>query len=457
MEHSFWISLLELVYAWVWGPTMLVLLLGAGVYFSIALRGLQFRYLALAFRLAFGKQEKDAEGDISHFQSLMTALAATIGTGNIAGVAMAMMVGGVGSLFWMWVTALIGMSLKYAEALLAVKYRSVDKRGEMAGGPMYFIEKGLGWRWLAVAFALFGLLASLGGGNMLQANTVAMVMRSVFAIDPLWTGVVLAFLTGITILGGIQSIGHVASLLVPFMALLYIAGGGYILLTHLTSVPAALWSIISHAFTGQAAFGGFLGASTIMAVQVGLSRGLMTSEAGLGTASIAAAAAKTTSPGRQGLVSMTGCILTTILMCTVTALVLLVTGVIGTLDSEGEILNGAAMTVAAFDSIFLGGGYIVSLSLVLFGFTTILGYAYYAEKCLEYLLGEWSIPIYRFLFTLAVLAGAVLHLEIVWMITDIANGLMAYPNLIGLLALSGVVVKETKVFEKELALPADTL
>ena len=429
---------------------MLVLLLGAGIYFTLALKGLQFRYMGLAFKLAFGKQEQEAVGDISHFQSLMTALAATMGTGSIAGVAMAMMVGGVGAVFWMWVTALIGMTLKYAEALLAVKYRTVDKRGEMAGGPMYFIEKGLQWRSLAAAFAIFGLLAALGGGNMLQANTVATVMHSVFAVDTLWTGVVLALLTGVTILGGIQSIGHVASLLVPFMALFYVAGGGYILLTHFTSIPGALWSIFSHAFSGQAAFGGFLGASTLMAIQVGLSRGLMTSEAGLGTASIAAAAAKTSSPGKQGLVSMTGCILTTVMMCTVTALVLLVTNVMGTFDAEGHALNGAAMTVAAFDSVFLGGGYIVSLSLILFGFTTILGYAYYAEKCLEYLLGEWSIPFYRVLFTLAVLAGALLQLDIVWIMTDIANGLMAYPNLIGLIALSKVVIRETQQFEKEL-------
>lgn len=449
-EPSFWLPLLQSIYGLVWGPTMLILLLGVSIYFTIALRGLQFRYLGRAFKMAFGKQEENAQGDISHFQSLMTALAATIGTGNIAGVAMAMMVGGVGSLFWMWVIALIGMTLKYAEAFLAVKYRTVDKRGEMAGGPMYFIERGLGWRWLAIAFAVFGLLASLGGGNMLQANTVAAVMQSVFSIDPWWTGAVMAILTGATILGGIKSIGRVASLLVPFMAFLYVLGGGFILLTHLNSVPEALWNILVHAFSGQAAFGGFAGASTMMAVQIGLSRGLMTSEAGLGTASIAAAAAKTNSPGAQGLVSMTGCILTTIMMCTITALVLLVTNVMGTFEANGVPLSGAAMTVAAFNTIFSGGGYIVSFSLVLFGFTTILGYAYYAEKCLEYLLGEWSIPLYRAVFTVFVFVGAVLHLDIVWIVTDIANGLMAYPNLIGILALSKVVISETKQFTREL-------
>lgn len=450
-DKTVWTSVLKILYGWVWGPAMLVLLLGVGTYFTIMLKGIQFRYLPLAFKLAFGKQEKEAAGDISHFQSLMTALAATLGTGNIAGVAMAMMVGGVGALFWMWVTAIIGMTLKYAEALLAVKYRTLDKRGEMAGGPMYFIEKGLGWRWLAIAFAGFGLLASLGGGNMLQANTVAMVMQSVFAIDPFWSGLAMALLIGVTILGGIKSIGRVASFLVPIMALLYVLGGAFILLTHFSSIPGAFWSIIQHAFSGQAAFGGFVGASTMMAVQVGLSRGLMTSEAGLGTASIAAAAAKTTSPGRQGLVSMTGCILTTILMCTITALVLLVTDVMGNVDGAGLPLNGAAMTVAAFDSVFTGGGYVVSFSLVMFGFTTILGYAYYAEKCLEYLFGEWSIPLYRLVFTGFVFLGAVLHLEVVWIVTDIANGLMAYPNLIGLLALSRVVINETEVFTHQLS------
>lgn len=441
-----YITVLQTLYAWVWGPTMLILLLGSGLYFTIVLKGIQFRYLFTAFRMAFGKQEKEAAGDISHFASLMTALAAMLGTGNIAGVAMALMIGGVGSMFWMWVTAIVGMTLKYAEAVLAVKYRSQDKNGEMAGGPMYFIEKGLGWRWLAIAFAVFGLLASLGGGNMIQANTVATVMQSTFAIDPVWSGIAMTILVAVTILGGIKSIGRVASYLVPLMALLYICGGAVILFTHYSAIPAAFLSIFTHAFSGQAAFGGFAGASTMMAIQVGMSRGVMTSEAGLGASSIAAAAAKTSSPIRQGLVSMTGCVLTTILMCTVTALVLLVTGVVGNANETGVALNGAALTGAAFDSVFAGGSYIVAFSLAMFGFTTILGYAYYAEKCLEYLLGTWSIPIYRVVFTGFVFLGAVLHMQVVWLVSDIANGLMAYPNLIGLFALSRVVVAETQAF-----------
>lgn len=441
---------LTTIYNVVCGPMLFLMLFGVGVYLTILLRGIQFRYIGTAFKLAFGKQESEAQGDISNFQSLMLALAATIGTGNIAGVAMALLVGGAGSIFWMWVTAVIGMSLKYAEALLAVKYRTVDHRGEMAGGSMYFLEKGVGSRFLASAFAVFGLLVALGGGNMVQANAVAGVMDSVFSIPPVYTGIFLALLTGMTILGGIQSIGRVASFLVPLMALSYISGGFYILAMHFQAIPAAFGAIFTHAFTPQAAAGGFLGASVMQAIQIGLGRGLMTSEAGLGTGSIAAAAAQTESPGRQGLVSMTGCILTTVIMCTVTALVLLVTGTFGSLDEHGERLSGAAMTVVAFQRHILGGGYLVAISLVFFGFTTILGYAYYAEKCLEYLLGEWSVPFYRVLFTSVVFLGAILHLDIVWLVTDIANGLMAYPNLIGLLILSPVVARETRSFVQQM-------
>lgn len=449
-DFDFWVEVLKTVYHIVCGPALMFMLFGIGLYLTIVLRGIQFRYLGTAFKLAFGKQENEAQGDISNFQSLMTALAAIIGTGNIAGVAMALLVGGAGSIFWMWVTAIVGMSLKYSEAFLAVKYRTVDDRGEMAGGPMYFIEKGMKSRFLAGAFALFGLLAALGGGNMVQANSVAGVMDSVFSVSPVWTGLFLALITGATIIGGIQSIGRVASFLVPFMALSYVAGGLYILLLHITDIPAAFYSIFAHAFSPQAAAGGFLGASVMQAIQVGLGRGLMTSEAGLGTSSIAAAAAKTESPGRQGLVSMTGCILATVVMCTVTALVLLVTGTFGALDEYGERLSGAAMTVFAFKRHIFGGHYLVAVSLVLFGFTTILAYAYYAEKCLEYLFGDWSIPFYRFLFTCVVFCGAVLRLDVVWMMTDIANGLMAYPNLIGLLVLSPLVARETRTFVQQM-------
>ena len=437
---------LEIIKGWVWGAPLLILLMGIGIYLTIRLRGIQFTHLIYALKLVFGKQQQEGKGDISHFESLMTALAATIGIGNIAGVATALTIGGLGALFWMWVTALIGMAIKYAEAILAVKYRTTDKNGEMCGGPMYFIEYGLGWRWLAFAFAFFGAIGAFGGGNMLQANSVADVMKAYFQVDPLWTGVILAALTGLTLLGGIKSIGKVASLLVPFMAIFYIGGATLILLKFYDRVPGAFWNIISHAFTGQAAFGGFAGSTLLLAIQVGVSRGLMTSEAGLGTASIAAAAARTDLPGRQALVSMTGCFLATIIMCSATGLVLGVTDVFGTLGPDGKILTGASMTLTAFQSVFPWGGFVVTVGLILFAFTTLIGWSYYGEKCVEYLLGVKSVPIYRILFSLIVIPGAVLELDAVWMISDICNGLMAFPNLLGLCALSGVVIQETALF-----------
>lgn len=443
---------LNTVYEWVWGLPLLILLMGVGTYLTIRLKGLQFVYLPYALKLAFGPQHPgQGKGDITHFQSLMTALAATIGIGNIAGVATAITVGGRGALFWMWITALLGMATKYAEALLSVKYRTMDSRGEMCGGPMYFIQEGLGWKWLAIAFAFFGAVAAFGGGNMLQANSVADVMSASFSIDPVWTGIVLAIITGLTILGGIRSIGHIAALLVPFMALLYIGGGLMILIALYERIPDAVIAIFHHAFTPDAAFGAFAGSTVAMAVQTGISRGLMTSEAGLGTASIAAAAAKTDVPGRQALVSMTGSFLATVIMCSITGLVLGVTDVFGAVDSAGKTLNGASMTLAAFESVFPWGGYVVTIGLVLFAFTTLIGWAYYGEKCVEYLFGERSVPWYRILFSLIVFPGAVLELEIVWKISDIFNGLMAFPNLIALAALSGVVIKETDGFRHLLA------
>lgn len=450
------LQMLDTLYSWIWGPPLLILLMGIGIYLTIALKGLQFTYLGYALKLVFGPQKaKEGKGDISHFESLMTALAATIGIGNIAGVATAIAIGGLGALFWMWVTALIGMAIKYAEAILAVKYRTTDERGEMCGGPMYFIEYGLGWKWLSVAFAVFGAIGAFGGGNMLQANSVADVMKSVFQLDPLWSGIAVAAFTGITLLGGIKSIGKVASFLVPFMAIFYIGGASLILLANYTKIPGALATIVTSAFTGQAAFGGFLGSTMLLAIQVGVSRGLMTSEAGLGTASIAAAAAKTDLPGRQALVSMTGCFLATIIMCSATGLVLGVTDVFGTVGADGKLLNGASMTVAAFQSAFSWGGYIVAIGLVLFAFTTVLGWSYYGEKCVEYLFGSKSVPFYRILFTLVIIPGAILELDVVWKISDICNGLMAIPNLIGLVALSGVVINETKSFLKVLQVERD--
>lgn len=440
-------SWLDVLYSWIWGIPLLLLITGIGCYLTIALKGLQFRYLPYALKLAFGRnRNKEGDGDISHFESLMTALAATIGIGNIAGVATAITVGGMGALFWMWMTALIGMATKYAEAILAVKYRKVDERGEMCGGPMYFIELGLGWKWLAAAFAIFGAVAAFGGGNMLQANSVADVVAKTLQVNHWWSGIIMAFLTALTLIGGIKSIGKVAGLLVPFMAIFYIGGSLLILIARYDHIPQAIADIFVSAFSGQAAFGGFAGAGIALAIQVGVSRGLMTNEAGLGTASIAAAAAKTDVPGRQALVSMTGCFLATVIMCSVTALVLGVTHVFGMTDPSGKLMTGASLTVAAFESVFPWGGFIVMMGLVLFAFTTIIGYAYYGEKCVEYLFGYHSVPPYRLIFTLAVFIGAVLELEVVWKIADVFNALMAIPNLIGLIALSGVVIAETKEF-----------
>lgn len=444
----------NIAYSWVWGAPLLILIVGVGCYLTIALRGLQFRYLGYALRLVFFPHkeayENKEKGDISHFQSLMTALAATLGIGNIVGLATAITIGGMGALFWMWVTALIGMATKYAEAILAVKYRVIDSNGEMCGGPMYFIDLCLKWKWLAIAFAFFGAIAALGGGNILQANSIGHAMSAVFSVDPFWSGLTIAVLCGLTIMGGIKSIGKVAGYLVPFMAVFYTAGAAIVLVKFYDRIPGVLADIVTHAFTGQAALGGFAGATMLLAVQIGISRGLMTSEAGLGTASIAAAAAKTDLPGRQALVSMTGSFLATVIMCSITGLVLGVTDVLGAVDESGMTLKGAALTIAAFNKAISWGGYIVTIAIILFGFTTILGWAYYGEKCIEYLFGVKTIPFYRALFTLVIIPGAVLELDLVWRIADVFNGLMAFPNLIALCALSPLIISETKEFVKVL-------
>ncbi|MCB1134733.1 MAG: alanine:cation symporter family protein, partial [Chlamydiia bacterium] len=346
-----------------------------------------------------------------------------------------------------WCIGLIGMAIKYAEALLAVRYRTTDKNGEMCGGPMHFIEKGLGSRFLAVCFALFGVCAAMGGGNMIQANSVADVMESSLSIAPWLTGVVLAAGTALTLAGGIKGIGKVASYLVPFMAILYLTGGITVLVLKADLIPAAFGMILSAAFKGQAAVGGFAGASVWAAIRLGLSRGLSSSEAGLGTASIAAAAAKTDYPGRQALVSMSGAFISTIVMCTITGLVIAVAGVLGAQKANGAVLDGASLTVAAFNSILPGSGWVVTIGLVFFAFSTILGWGYYGEKCMEYLFHERSIPYYRILFSLMVIPGATWDLDLVWRIADVTNALMAIPNLLGVLFLSRLVYTETRQFE----------
>lgn len=431
---------------WVWSAPLLLLLSGTGLYITILLRGMQFRYLGYALKQVFIPAKRNAEGDISQFESLMTSLAGAIGTGTIVGVATAITFGGLGSMFWMWVTAFLGMATKYAESLMAVKYRVLDARGEMMGGPMQYIEKGLGWKWMAVLFAIFGAIAAIGTGNLVQVNAIAEAVDSVWAADPWITGIVLAVVTGMVILGGVKSIGHVAGVLVPVMAIFYLVAGLIILGMHVDKLPEAFALIIKSAFQGQAAFGGFLGASVMMSIQMGVSRSIFSNEAGLGISSMAAAAARTDCPGRQAMITMTGALMSTVIVCSITGLVLAVTDVLGKATSGGKVLSGAKMAIAAFDSTLPGGSYIVSIGLILFAFSTVIAWAYYGEKCFEYLFGERSVLFYRCLFTLIVIPGAALKMEVAWHLADIMNGLMVIPNLIALLALSGVIVAETRLF-----------
>jgi alanine or glycine:cation symporter, AGCS family len=423
----------------VWGPPLLVLLVGTGIYLSIRLSFLQFSQLPYALKTAFSlKQDHESQGDISHFQSLMTALSATIGTGNIAGVATAVVAGGPGAVFWMWITAIFGMATKYAEAILAVKYRVVGERNEMAGGPMYYIERGLGWKWLAVLFALFGSIAAFGIGSMVQSNSVAESMKASFGVNPWITGVVLTVITGMVIIGGIKSIGRVTSFLVPLMAIFYVWGGLLIIVLHVDQLPSTLALIFTDAFTGQAVAGGAIGT----VIRYGVARGVFSNEAGMGSAPIAAAAAKTDHPGRQALVSMTGTFLDTIVVCSITGIGLVMGGYY-----VGSDLTGAALTTETFNRLLPGpGGWIVTIGLIFFAYSTVLGWSYYGEKCFEYLFGSRSVTGYRVVFTCSVLLGSGLNLALVWSIADVFNGLMAIPNLIGLIGLSGVVVAESKAF-----------
>lgn len=438
------VKLLDQISGFVWGPPLLLLLVGTGVYLTVILGLLQFRLLPFALKQTFiSHKQHDHDGDVSHFGALMTALSATIGTGNIAGVATAMVAGGPGAVFWMWVTALVGMATKYAESLLAVKYRTTNDKGEMSGGPMYFIELGLGrnWKWLAIAFALFGTLASFGIGSSVQANTVADTIYANFGIDKWQVGVALTLFTAVVVLGGIKSIAQASSVIVPIMAVVYILGGIVIIFQHIDLVGQAFALIISEAFTAQSVGGAVLGT----AVRYGVARGLFSNEAGLGSAPIAAAAAKTDHPARQALVSMTGTFLDTIVVCSITGLVLAI-GYIHAGDTFGD-LKGAALTTLYFNNLMPNvGGFIVSFGIVFFAYSTILGWCYYGEKCAAYLFGDKFVIPYRVIYTATVMLGTVLTLDIVWTFADIFNGLMALPNLIALLLLSKVVVSETRDF-----------
>ena len=431
---------------WVWGPAMLVLLVGTGIWLTLMLRGLQFSMLWFALKQAFkphGKKEdgSDHEGDISHFGALMTALSATIGTGNIAGVATAVVLGGPGAVFWMWITAIFGMATKYGEGVLAVKYRVVNKKGEMSGGPMYYIERGLNMKWMALLFALFGTIASFGIGSSVQSNSVAMSIKSSFNIDPWITGVVLTVLTGVVILGGIKSIAKAASIIVPFMAIFYVLGGLVIIVLHIDMLWPAVDTILTEAFNFSAAAGGMAGA----AIRYGVARGVFSNEAGMGSAPIAAAAAKTDHPVRQGLVSMTGTFLDTIIVCSITGIVL-VMGILSSQSPAGE--TGAALTTHTFNNMLPGpGGWIVTFGLIFFAYSTILGWCYYGEKCAAYVFGDGFVPVYRVIYVITVMLGTVASLDLVWSAADTFNGLMAIPNLIALLLLSKVILNETKDFK----------
>ena len=437
-------SFMETLSGWVWGPYMLFLIVGTGVFLTVRLLFWQFRMLPLAFKQVFGKHpEHSGQGDISQFAALMTALSATIGTGNIAGVATACVLGGPGAVFWMWMTALFGMATKYGEGVLAVKYRVQNEKGEMSGGPMYYIERGLGakWKWLAILFALFGTLASFGIGSSVQSNTVALAVESSLGIETWMTGVVITIFSALVILGGIQSISKASSWIVPIMAIGYVLGGLIIILNNLHLVIPALKMIFTFAFTGEAAVGGAIGA----AIRYGVARGVFSNEAGMGSAPIAAAAAKTDHPVRQGLVSMTGTFLDTIIVCSITGIVL-VMGFIMAGQSFGD-QTGAVLTIRIFDQLLPGfGGWVVTFGVIFFAYSTILGWCYYGEKCCTYLLGEKWVLLYRLIYIASVFVGCVVSLDLVWLFADTFNGLMAVPNLIALLLLSGLIAKESQDF-----------
>lgn len=426
----------------VWGYPMLILIVGVGVYLTVGLGFMPWRKLGYGFSMLFSKDKAEGskgEGEISPFSALMTALSATIGTGNIAGVATAVAVGGPGALFWMWITALVGMATKYGEAVCAVKYREVDDNGDHVGGPMYYIKNGMGksWAWLGILFAVFGAIAAFGIGNTVQTNSIASAIEGTYNVPPYITGAIVAVLVAGVILGGIKRIADVASRLVPLMAIIYVAAALIIILTNISSVPAAFGEIFGQAFTGTAAAGGFLG----MVIK-GVARGVFSNEAGLGSAAIAHASARTDNPVRQGTVAMLGTFIDTIIVCTMTGLIIVMSG----LWSGGD-LNGAPLTSGAFDGFMSGiGNHVVTLCLAVFAFTTVLGWSFYGEKCVAFLFGVKVIMAYRILWIVAAFGGTILTLDFVWLLADTLNAMMAIPNLIALLILSPVIFALSKEY-----------
>ncbi len=435
-------QIIDSVNSVVWGPVMLILLLGTGVFLTIGLRGITITRIPFAFAQLLKGRKGSGEGEISPFNALMTALSSTVGTGNIAGVATAIGIGGPGALFWMWCTALVGMATKYAEAVLAVNYRETDAAGKKVGGPMYYIKNGLGKRWrpLAFLFALFGSLAGFGLANTVQSNTVSQVLYNNFNIPTLMSGLVMAFMVALVLLGGIKRIAQVAGKLVPLMTAIYLLSTLIILSINIAEIPAALTLIVKSAFNGTAATGGFAGATIMLALRMGVSRGIFSNESGLGSAPIAHAAAETNSPVRQGTIAMLGTFIDTLIICTMTGLVLIVSGV------WSSDLQGAAMTLSVFDATLPFGGNILSLCIALFAFTTMLGWSYYGERCAQFLLGSKVVIPFRVLWVLGVFLGTQMSLGLVWKMSDALNGMMAIPNLLALLLLSPVVFKLTKQY-----------
>ena len=433
-------ELITTINGWAWGPVMLVLLLGTGLYLSLGLRFMTIRKIPTALRLLLQGRKGHGAGDISPFSALMTSLSATIGTGNIAGVATAVALGGPGALFWMWITALVGMATKYAEAVCAVTYREQDERGNYSGGPMYYIRNGLHkrWHWLAYAFALFGSLAGFGIANTVQSNSVSQALNGAFNVPPIVTGLVLMALVGAVVLGGIKRIASVASYLVPAMALSYILLSLVVILMNASAVPAALVTIVESAMSGSAAAGGFAGASVWAALRFGVARGIFSNEAGLGSAPIAHAAAKTDQPVQQGMIAMLGTFIDTLVVCTMTGLVIVI------MDVIPSGVSGASLTSMAFAQAIPGGEYIVTLGLCLFAFTTMIGWSFYGERCFVFLVGAKGVMPFRVLWVLAIPVGTVVQLEMVWLVADTLNAFMAIPNLIALLLLGPLVFKVSR-------------
>ncbi len=435
-------ELIVTINGWAWGPAMLVLLLGTGLYLSIGLRFMTVRRIPVALRLLLQGRQGRGEGDISPFSALMTALSATIGTGNIAGVATAVSLGGPGALFWMWITALVGMATKYAEAVCAVSFREQDERGNYSGGPMYYIRNGLPkhWHWLGFLFALFGSLAGFGLANTVQSNSVAQVLSDAFSVPPLATGLLLMVLVGTVVLGGLKRIARVASWLVPIMAFAYVLMALVVLLTHYEHIPWALETIVESAFTGSAATGGFAGATVWAALRFGVARGIFSNEAGLGSAPIAHAAARTSQPVQQGMIAMLGTFIDTLVVCTMTGLVIVI------MDVWPSGVSGASLTSMAFAGAFPGGEYVVTLGLCLFAFTTMIGWSFYGERCAVYLLGARVTLPFRIAWVLAIPVGTLVQLDLVWLVADTLNAFMAIPNLVALLLLSPMVFRVTREF-----------